>query len=167
MLPSFDAWILQFNASWRADFGPGTLIRIWGGFAESDHSFVDASGFQATGGTGEAIGVIEQESSISFFGVGIQQFFVKDKLYVAGRYTRVANTSDDVDFRAVGGAGEQEASDAPGGNILERFQVGGGWFIDERTLFKVEYVNQDEDIFSAGNIGTGFDGIVTELSVRF
>ncbi|MEP5779421.1 MAG: hypothetical protein ABJL18_02560 [Hyphomicrobiales bacterium] len=161
LLPGFDAWILQFNASYRADFGPGTLLRAWGGFAQSDFSFVDATGQQVSGGNPAGIGVIEQESSISFFGVGIQQFLVKDKFYVAGRYTQVINTSDDVNFAV---AGDQDAGSE---DTLQRFQVGAGYFIDERTLFKVEYVNQDEDANSAGQIGEGFDGIVTELSVRF
>ena len=161
LLPGFDAWILQFNASYRADFGPGTLLRAWGGFAQSDFSFVDAAGQQATGGSGQAVGVVEQESSISFFGVGIQQFLVKDKFYLAGRYTQVINTTDDIDFVT---AGDQ---DAGSDDLLERFQIGAGYFIDERTLLKVEYVNQDEDANSAGNIGNGFDGVVSELSVRF
>ncbi|MEP3232805.1 MAG: hypothetical protein ABJN04_08740 [Hyphomicrobiales bacterium] len=150
LLPGVDGQILQFNAQYRSqNFGPGTLIRAWGGFAESDFSFVDADGNQTSGGNPNTIGVIERESSISFWGVGIQQFLLKDKFYVAGRFTQVRNTTDDVD----------------GGN-LERLQVGAGWFIDERSLFKVEYVNQDEDENSAGDTG-GFDGIVTELSVRF
>ncbi|MEP6355273.1 MAG: hypothetical protein ABJ081_01160 [Hyphomicrobiales bacterium] len=160
LLPGFDGWILQFNASYRADFGPGTLLRAWGGFAQSDFSFVDAAGQQTVGENGTAIGVVEQESSISFFGVGIQQFLVKDKFYVAGRYTQVINTSDDTNFAV---AGNQDAGSE---DSLERFQIGAGYFIDERTLFKVEYVNQDEDANSAGQTG-GFDGIVSELSVRF
>ena len=160
LLPGFDGWILQFNASYRADFGPGTLLRAWGGFAQSDFSFVDEFGQQTVGENGTAIGVVEQESSISFFGFGIQQFLVKDKFYVAGRYTQVINTSDDVNFEL---AGDQDAGSQ---DTLERFQIGAGYFIDERTLFKVEYVNQDEDANSAGQTG-GFDGIVSELSIRF
>ena len=150
LLPGIDGQILQFNAQYRSqNFGPGTLLRAWGGFAESDFSFVDADGNQVSGGDPLGVGVIERESKIAFWGVGIQQFLLKDKFYVAGRFTQVRNTTDDVD-----------------GGELERFQVGAGWFIDERSLFKIEYVNQDEDENSAGQTG-GFDGIVTELSVRF
>ena len=161
LTPGIDGWILQFNAQYRPTFSTGTLIRVWGGFAQSDFSFIDSNGLQTTASTDDTQGVIEEESSISFVGIGVQQFLLKDKFYVAGRYTRVANTSDDVDFATVG------AQDAGSENLLQRFQVGAGYFIDERTLFKVEYVNQDEDLFSAGQVGTGFDGIVTELSVRF
>ena len=150
LLPGIDGQILQFNAQYRTqNFGPGTLIRAWGGFAESDFSFVDIDGNQTSGGNPDTVGVVEQESSISFWGVGIQQFLLKDKFYVAGRFTQVRNTTDGVD----------------GGN-LERLQIGAGWFIDERSLLKIEYVDQDEEANSAGSTG-GFDGIVTELSVRF
>jgi hypothetical protein len=34
-------------------------------------------------------------------------------------------------------------------------------------LWKVEYVNQDEGANSGGQIGTGFDGITSEISVKF
>ncbi|MEP1442748.1 MAG: hypothetical protein ABJK39_07040 [Hyphomicrobiales bacterium] len=150
LLPGIDAHILQFNAQYRSDFGPGTLIRAWGGFAESDFRFVDANGNQVSGGNPAGVGVTRQESSISFFGVGVQQFLLKDKLYLAGRFTQVNNTTDGVANRGT----------------LRRYQVGGGFFIDERSLIKVEYVNQDEEIGSAGQTG-GFDGVVSELSVRF
>ena len=150
LLPGIDGQILQFNAQYRSqNFGPGTLLRAWGGFAESDFSFVDINGNQVSGGDPTGVGVIERESKIAFFGFGIQQFLLKDKFYVAGRYTQVQNTTDGVD-----------------GGDLERFQIGAGWFIDERSLFKIEYVDQTEDENSAGQTG-GFDGIVTELSVRF
>jgi len=92
LIPGIDGQILQFNAQYKTDaFGPGTLIRAWGGFSESDFSFVDQNGNQTSGGNPATVGVIERESSISFWGVGIQQFLLKDKFYVAGRFTQVRN----------------------------------------------------------------------------
>ena len=96
------------------------------------------------------MGVIEETSSIFFFGIGGQQYILPNKLYVAGRYTMVDNTTDDVD-----------------GDALERLQLGGGWFIADRTLLKVEFVDQDEPEGSPGQVGGGFSGFVSELSVRF
>ena len=149
-LPGVDAFILQFNGQYRPTFSEGTLIRAWGGFAESDYSFVDAAGNQTSAGNPNTVGVVEEESTIGFFGIGVQQYLVPDKFYLAGRYTTVNNTTDRVD-----------------GGSLQRYQVGAGWFLDKRTLWKVEYVNQDEEDNSPGQIGNGFDGVVTELSVRF
>jgi hypothetical protein len=42
-----------------------------------------------------------------------------------------------------------------------------GYWINDRTLWKVEYVNQDEGVNSGGQIGQGFDGFTSEISVKF
>lgn len=72
------------------------------------------------------------------------------KLYVAGRYTNAMNESDGVNDE----------------NVLQRIQVAAGYWIRKNTLLKLEFVNQDEEENSGGQIGGGFDGVVTEVSVK-
>ena len=149
LTPGLDGFIAQFNFQYQSP-SKNSLVRLWTGVAESDFSFVDADGNQTTNEDPSTVGVVEETSSIFFFGIGGQQYILPNKLYVAGRYTMVDNTTDDVD-----------------GDALERLQLGGGWFIADRTLLKVEFVDQDEPEGSPGQVGGGFSGFVSELSVRF
>lgn len=149
VVPGLDAFIWQLNAQYQSP-SKNSLLRVWGGVAESDFSFVDAAGNQTVNENPDTVGVTEQESSITFLGIGGQQYLIPNKLYVAARYTMVDNDSDDFD-----------------GDTLERIQIGGGVFLSKRTLFKIEFVDQDEPDGSPGQVGGGFSGFVSELSVRF
>jgi len=79
------------------------------------------------------------------------QYVLPNKLYIAGRYTHATNDTDGVNSEGT----------------LERIQVSAGYWINEKTLWKAEYVDQDEEENSGGQIGEGFNGFITELSVKF
>ena len=96
--------------------------------------------------------MIEADSSVDYWVIEAQQYVIPEKLYVAARYAEAENTSDLI-----------EQSD----NEVTRLQVSAGYWINDRTLWKVEYVDQEEGTNSGGQIGAGFDGITSEISVKF
>ncbi|MGD8426316.1 MAG: hypothetical protein PVH63_01735 [Balneolaceae bacterium] len=52
---------------------------------------------------------------------------------------------------------------------INRFNLGGGWFLSKNVMTKVEYVNQSYDGFAAGSIydGAKFNGVMIEAVVAF
>jgi hypothetical protein len=52
---------------------------------------------------------------------------------------------------------------------VNRFAVGGGWFVTKNILMKAEYVNQDYKDYPTGNIlnGGNFKGVVINAAVGF
>ena len=81
-----------------------------------------------------------------------QQYIIPKKFYVAARYAEAENTSDLIDQTD---------------NQVERLQVSAGYWFNERTLLKFEFVDQEEGVNSGGQIGSGFDGFTSEISVKF
>ena len=84
------------------------------------------------------------------------KYNINKELYVAARYSMSTNESEGI------------SSD----DALDRIQVGGGYWIADQVLLKVEYVKQTEEAFSGGQQtdGTGeaeWDGFLAELSVTF
>ncbi len=84
----------------------------------------------------------------------IYRFGADEDLYVAGRYNMVTGEPDNT-------TGEQEIS---------RFNIGGGWFLTNTVLAKIEYVTSSYD--GAGWTGTKFEGaefsgIVIEAAISF
>jgi len=96
-----------------------------------------------TGGTFQAL----------FGGLGLK-YSLTESFYAAGRFTYIGDQSDgasDVDHTAV-----------------SRTQVGLGYEVFDRALFKVEYVRQVEGANTAlSRIGNNWSGVTTELSVNF
>ena len=88
-----------------------------------------------------------------FVGAGLKVNLSQD-FYAAGRFTYVGDQSDAVD----------NLDDTS----LNRFQIGIGYEVYERALFKVEYVNQSEgDETALSGIGDNWQGVTTELSFNF
>jgi hypothetical protein len=60
-------------------------------------------------------------------------------------------------------------TDGNTGRDIERINVGGGWFITNNILAKVEYMNQDYtgDGWTGQYQGGNFNGIVLEAIVSF
>jgi hypothetical protein len=83
----------------------------------------------------------------------VYRFGGRDALYVAGRY----NTA----FGALSGVVDDVS--------VDRYQVGGGWFITPSILLKGEYVNQKYFDFPVADIRNGgkFSGLVIEGVVAF
>ncbi len=80
-----------------------------------------------------------------------QQYVLPNKLFVAVRYTNSSNDTDGIN----------------GEDTLKRNQLGAGFWINERTLRKAEFDDQDEEANSGGQVGGGFDGFITEISTRY
>jgi len=82
----------------------------------------------------------------------VYRFGNTDKFYVAGRYNRVN--------------GELRDGTTPS---IDRFQVGGGWFVTANILAKLEYVSQNYHDFAAMDIRNGgkFSGLMIEGVVAF
>ena len=92
----------------------------------------------------------EDTNNLELSNVGVegQLYLSPDELYVASRYTRVENESDGIS----------------GDDTLDRIQVGGGAWLAENTLLKVEYIRQNEEQNARSRVGDDWDGVLVELS---
>jgi len=149
LLPGLSASILHADFEYNAPVWPLTA-RGWAGYAEDDFSFVDGGGNRTV--RSQATGFVKEESEEFFFAGEVTFYLIPDTFYAAGRYTRVVNVSDNVD----------DDNDA-----MERFQIGGGFWFAEGALIKGEYVRQNEEDQSPGQIGDSWDGGMIEVSFSF
>jgi len=163
-LPGLDQSIIQLNLAYQPT--PNTSLIFGIGESTDDFTFADDAGnavagityfgidgiADPTGTTFDSTNVVRGDTSVEFFIFEAQQYIIPNKFYIAARYAEAENTSDLI-----------EQTD----NKVERLQVAAGYWITDRTLWKIEYVNQDEGINSGGQIGAGFDGFTSELSVKF
>ena len=86
----------------------------------------------------------------------LYRFGNKEQFYFGGRYNTV-NGKDD------------EVSDE---RKIERFNLGGGWFMTKNVLAKVEYVSQnynDSAVWGATSAlrGGKFNGLMLEATIGF
>ena len=153
--PGLEQSIIQLNLAYQPSDETSLIFMV--GKSSDDYTFADAAGnavagitYFGTNGIADENGttfdsnsVIEGDSSVEYF---------PKKLYVAARYAEADNTSDLI-----------EQTD----NTVERIQVAAGYWFNDKTLLKVEYVNQEEGVNSGGQIGKGFDGFTSEISVKF
>lgn len=129
-------------------------IDVWGGYAtESDYAPYTASGVSNFDGNYSAL----------FAGLG-GKFSFTEKLYAAGRFTYVSDQSNAVsDFD---------------NTSMNRIQLGVGYNVFEKALFKLEYVRQAETGFTGiqqqnpegtrlSQIGNNWSGVTAELSFNF
>jgi len=163
-LPGLNQSIMQLNLAYQPSDQTSVILML--GKASDDYTFADTEGnavagityfgtdgvLDPTGTTFDSNQVIEADSYVDYWVIEAQQYVIPEKLYVAARYAEAENTSDLI-----------EQSD----NEVTRLQVSAGYWINDRTLWKVEYVDQEEGTNSGGQIGAGFDGITSEISVKF
>ena len=164
VLPGLNQAIMQLNLAYQPSDQTSVIVML--GKATDDYTFADTNGnalagitYFGTQGVVDAAGtsfdsnqVIEADASVKYWVVEAQQYVIPETLYVAARYAESENTSDLI-----------EQTD----NDVTRLQVSAGYWINDRTLWKIEYVNQEEGVNSGGQIGAGFDGITSEISVKF
>ena len=168
VLPGLDQSIVQLNLAWQPTNQTSIILGI--GESTDDYTFADQNGTVSPGfaildpDTGERLGddadgndisagfVVEGDSSVEYFIIEGSQYLVPNRFYIAARYAEAENTSDLI---------SQED------NTVERLQIGAGLWLNPRTLLKVEWVDQDEGVNSGGQIGAGFDGFTSEISVKF
>ncbi len=164
-MPGLDQSILQLNLAYQPSRNTSLIFML--GKSTDDYTFADTAGNPVAGITylGDVSGVLDPngttydsdrvvkgESSVEYFVLEAQQYLVPDKFYLAARYSEAENTSDLI---------------VQTDNKLERIQVAAGYWFNYKTLLKIEYVDQDEGVNSGGQIGRGFDGFTSELSVKF
>ncbi|XOV78053.1 MAG: hypothetical protein ACFHVJ_14015 [Aestuariibacter sp.] len=149
--PGLELETLALNVRYRPTSNTTFIGRV--GTAKDDFSFVDANGditaFQ--GATGGAVGIVRQDSEIDFYVLEATHYVLPEKLYVAARYANSTNNSPGVSNE----------------DTLDRIQLSAGYWLFDNTLIKFEYVNQNEEANSGGQIGGGFDGFSAEVAVRF
>ncbi|HEX6323227.1 MAG TPA: porin [Vicinamibacterales bacterium] len=83
----------------------------------------------------------------------VYRFLPREQLFVGGRYNTVSGQARGI------------ANDVS----IDRYEVGGGWFITPSVLVKAEYVNQKYNDFPANNILNGgkFKGFMLEGVIGF
>ena len=151
IVPGVDAFIWQADVQYKAN---NFLVHGLIGQAEDDYSWVG----QGTGGSGlTSTSYVAQKSKMAFWSIE-GKYDISNDFYVAARYAESENKS-------AGISGPNEAT---------RLQVGAGYWMNDSTLFKAEYVKQEEDQFSGGGAtdssvagGTEWDGLIVEASVTF
>jgi hypothetical protein len=126
------------------------LFRGWYGRLTDDFRFIDGGGAQTVRAINNAT-IARGDSEVQAFGIEGTAYLIPNTFYLAARYSNVSNESADV----------VNAGD------LDRIQFGGGWWLHKTTLVKAEYVRQTEDINSAGQIGSDWDGFALEISTKF
>ena len=163
-LPGLDQSIFQLNLAYQPT--PQTSLIFMAGESSDDFTFADDAGnavagityfgvdgiANAAGTTFDSENVIAGNSSVEYIVLEAQQYLVPDKFFLAARYAEAENTSDLIDQFD---------------NKVERLQVAAGYWFNDKTLLKFEFVDQDEGVNSGGQIGTGFDGFTSEISVKF
>ncbi|WP_041714139.1 hypothetical protein [Paraglaciecola sp. T6c] len=164
IMPGLDQTTIQLNLAYQPNADTSVILMV--GQSSDDYTFADTEGnavagitYFGTDGVADPAGttfdsnrVIKGESSVEYWTVEAQHYVIPGKFYVAARYGEAENTSDLI---------------AQTDNTVERLQVAAGYWFNDKTLLKVEYVDQDEGINSGGQIGAGFDGITSEISVKF
>ena len=164
VMPGLDQSIVQLNLAYQPT--PETSLIFMVGKSADDFTFADDAGnpvpgityfgvngiADPAGTTFDATNVVRGDTSVEYFTIEAQHFVIPEKFYLAARYGEAENTSDLI-----------QQTD----NTVERLQVAAGYWFNDRTLLKVEYVDQDEGANSGGQIGTGFDGFTSEISVKF
>ncbi len=84
----------------------------------------------------------------------LYRFGRDENFYVGGRYNTVS------------GKMRESAAD---NMVINRFNIGGGWFMTQNVLTKIEYVNQSYkgDAWAGRFAGAGFSGFVLEAVIGF
>lgn len=102
--------------------------------------------------SGRSLAETDRRNAEQYAGEVIYRFGKDENLFVGGRYNTVS------------------AELASGDNVsIDRFQLGGGWFMTKNVLVKAEYVNQKYNDYPAGDIleDGQFDGFILEAVISF
>lgn len=95
----------------------------------------------------ESMKGVKNEVDQHFTQTAIQAIYNIENFYVGTRLNKVSNNN---------------------GSSVKRFNIGGGWFMDNNILIKLDYVNQEYKGPTHGDIDEGkFKGVVIEASVSF
>lgn len=147
IVPGVDAFVWQADVQYKAN---NFLVHALYGEAEDDYSWAGGQGTLDTS-------YVEAKSKMEFWAIE-GKYDISNDFYVAARYGEVTNKSAGVS----------------GPNKSDRIQLSAGYWMNDATLFKAEYVKQEEDQFSGGATvnsavagGSEWDGFIVEASVTF
>ena len=147
IVPGVDAFVWQADVQYKTG---NFLVHALYGEAEDDYSWASGQGTLDTN-------YVAAESKMEFWAVE-GKYDISNDFYVAARYGEVTNKSAGVS----------------GPNKSDRIQLSAGYWMNDATLFKAEYVKQEEDQFSGGATvdstvagGSEWDGFIVEASVTF
>lgn len=149
LTPGVEATVWMIDAQYEPGWLPDSVFRGWYGRITDDFRFVDGVGNQTVRSV--STDIARGESKVEGWGLEGTVYVVPSKWYLAGRYSMVTNES-----AGVGGSPE-----------MNRIQLGTGWWLHKSTLAKFEYVRQEEEANSPGQIGSDWDGVALEVSARF
>jgi len=149
IVPGINATIWQIDAQYKTE---DLALHAYYGQAQDDYSWADAG---PAGYRPMSASFTKTDSEVNFLSVKAK-YNISKELYVAARYSQSTN----------------ESAGISGNDSLDRIQIGGGYWIEDKVLLKVEYVKQTEEALSGGQStdGTGeaeWDGVLVELSVTF
>jgi hypothetical protein len=140
--------------AWSGAIQPGLSSKVR---ALQLNPFVKINGFEFFGIAEQATGRAATETSDrtwkQYAGEGVYRFMADERVYVAARYNtasgRLAGMSNDVG--------------------VNRYNVGGGWFVTPNVLMKGEWVHQNYNDFPTTDIRSGgkFKGFMVEGVVAF
>jgi hypothetical protein len=171
-------YVMELNsANPSSATGAGTPLAFSGRFNPGFSKKINAvmfNGFVKTGGL-EVFGTYETakgrtaketaDRSVNQFALeGIYRFGKAENLFIGARYNTVSGRL--ADNAAGTGAGKITYT---GDVTVNRFAVGGGWFLTNNVLLKAEYVNQQYKDFPGADYRAGgkFYGYVVEAVVGF
>ncbi|SHJ98803.1 hypothetical protein [Pseudozobellia thermophila] len=102
--------------------------------------------------SGRSLAETDRRNAEQYAGEVIYRFGKDENLFVGGRYNTVS------------------AELASGDDVsIDRFQLGGGWFMTKNVLVKAEYVNQQYNDYPTGDLleDGQFDGFILEAVISF
>jgi hypothetical protein len=144
---------VEATQAWSGDVRPGFSNRVT---AWVINPFVKFKGLELFGNIEQAEGRTATETDMrkwnQYAGEGVYRL-VGNQLYLAGRYNvatgRLQGMTTDV--------------------TVDRMQLGGGWFLTNNLMAKLEYVEQTYKDFPATDIRNGgkFNGVMVEAVVSF
>lgn len=138
----------DFDGRFNARFTKISAVQI--------NPFIKAGGFEFFGIYEVASGLNEGDGAMTqIAGEALYRFGANERYYIGGRY----NT--------VNGKMAEAASEDMN---ISRFNIGGGWFLTDNVMTKVEYVNQqyNGDAWTGQRFeGAGFKGLMLEAVISF
>jgi len=137
------------SSDFRPRFSPGFAYHS----AYQINPFVKFKGLEAFGVFEVCSNGADTGGSYTQLGAEVLYRFAHEKVYVGGRYNTVKG----------------EAADEAATQEISRFNLGGGWFLTNNVLAKVEYVTSSYDGagFTGMYQGAEFNGIVFEAVISF
>lgn len=137
----------DFDGRFNARFTKLSAIQI--------NPFIKAGGFEFFGIYEVANGLNTAEGAMTqIAGEALYRFGPNERYYLGGRYNTVSGKMNEA---------------APEDMKINRFNIGGGWFLTNNIMTKVEYVNQqyNGDAWAGRFAGAEFKGLMLEAVISF